>query len=411
MNSNLYASYVPAINAFLNPIADTVCKSWEEVVKVFFTLNEDEVLSSKSNLALSFKGASHPNYFLVNAKSIEGYFQTFKISSKSLTEEGFKNEDGFIEDVDLRLSFSTFRWIVFRKGDFDLVKSFDFIDKIFQMYVRYELAMMNKSRRPTHWTIFQQIDKFSKLMQPHIDFKVKEGKEPSFRSMDTQPEVYCIVKGTLKSILARIAKYTKLDDMAECDENAESSKISPEPVIPVYESVLSNVEEEIAAFLGHLNENYVQEYRLEQVGKTGSDGTVIENISGTKFNVKTSKSLILIDSEQDKYTSKMLANDVEFIRSKLKRGEFTHTKKLASKKKEKEETENYVSIDLFEESNGAYIDAAKLYKLNPRDDGNVSLVGKVNATGIAKSSIDSSETESEDIQMDGQRDAVLYVQI
>lgn len=389
MNS-LYASYVPAINAYLNPLADPSCKSWGNVVNVFFKLNKDTKIASKTDLAEAFANAGHPNYFRIDSKAIDKYFDTFKISSAALINEGFQRNECFFEDEEgLRLSFSTTRRLVFSKGDVGLIEVFDFIDKIYQTFVRYELAMMNRMRRPTHWTIFKQVSKFSKAMQPHIDFKAKDGQEPAFRVMDTQPDIYCIVKGTLKTINARIVKYRKETNLYdEDDEDSRPSKFDPTPIVPIYESVLSNIDEEINSFVCHLDESYIQPYRHNQIGKIGRNKVLVEKLSQTKYHLKVSKTCMFIDPNQVEYTCDMLVDDIELIRSKLKYGKTTHRKKTSERKYANESVKvskskknenanahvNVVDIDIFTETEGKYIDEFKVIKLTCRDDLNVSLV-------------------------------------
>ena len=416
MNS-LYQSYIPAINAYLNAIEDTSCKSWENVVNVFFTLNKDPKMASKAHFAEIFDSANHPNYFRVQANRIDQYFDTFKITSKALLEDGFEKDVDFVEDSEgLRLSFSSVRKIIFQKGDSPLIEMFDLIDKIYQTFVRYELAMMNRSRRLTHWTIFQQTSKFTKAMQPHVDFiHESKGSDPTFRIMDTQPEVYCIVKGTLKSINTRIAKYEK-EYEAYRKTKADPPKCSPVPVTPIFESVLSNIDDEINAFLGFVNESRVKPYRKAQVGKLGLDGRMVDTISSTKYNVKTSKTCILISSDQNEYEQSMLSEDAKYVRTLLKYGNTTHIRKASEKKyskefpivkksgkKEKTDLDNVVDIEIFNKSEGTHIDTFKLIKLVIRSDGNVSEVGSapsslpsIQLSSEADEEVDEEEAEEED---------------
>ena len=401
---------------------DVSCKSWENVVNVFFTLNKDPKLASKSDLANIFDSASHPNFFRIHANKIDQYFDTFKISSSSLEELGFEKDIDFIDDDEgLRLTFSSARKIIFQQGDKSLVEAFDFIDKIYQTFVRYELGMMNRSRRPTHWTIFKQTNKLTKSMQPQIDFPSEaRGAQPTVRIMDTQPEVYAIAKGTLKSLQARITKYEKENDLYEDTKeggNVEQPKFSHIPIVPIFETVMSNVDDEVNSFVGFLNQTYVQPHRLEQVGKTGPDGTVVATLPSTKYHMKASKTCVLIDPSQTLYKASMLTNDIEQVRSLLKYGKETHTRKPSEKKYSREfvstkkankkgdpDVINVVDIDTFIESKGKIIDAFRVIKLDPREDGSVSEVGKPPSATTKKPQVVIDEEEHEEEQEEEQEE-------
>ncbi len=396
----LYTTYIPAINAFINPQVDASCKLWIDVVDFFFKKNIDSKIASKADLAIAFDNANHPNYTRIYASSLEQYFDTFKISSASLKQEKFEPNIDFIEDNEgLRITFSVMRYLVYSKGERTLIEGFEFINKIYQTYTRYELAMMNRSKRPTHWTLIERIDDFTASMQPHIDPKGKD----SFRTMNSQPKVYCIAKGTLKGLTARFAKYQKESKEFNNDKSKKPKKSKDgdvvvsahlkfgiEQIVPIYETVCSNVNEEIVAFISYIEENYTKEFRQNQIGTIGEDGNKIEKITKTKINVKASKTMILINPDQQEFTSDMLNEKIDTVRLMLKKGmQVIPSKpvKTATKKSTKvEKPEIIVDITLFEEDSDGkwFMDDQKQVELFPRDDSDVSLIENTKITNVTR---------------------------
>ena len=390
MNS-LYATYVPAINAYLNAQTDSACKTWSNVVKIFFAMNVDVKIASKAALAETFNNANHPNYFRIPAKLLEPYFDDFKFSAKTLTGKGLELDVDFIEDSEgIRLTFDAMSQLIYRDGEAPLIESFKFINKIHKTFGRYELAMMNKSKKPTHWTLIERIDDFTSAMQPHIT-----AKETAFKTMDAQPKVYCIVKGTKKTIKARIAKYKAASD----------AKFDGDSLVPIYESVLSTLDDEISAVLAYLDEFHAMPYRTSQCG-------VDDKITATKHNIKLSKSVILIDPTQSEYKPNMLQGHIDLVRSKLKRGETTHTPKKVTRKNpnepaltDKKKTEpNSVDIDLFVETNGKFIDALHTVTLTPREDTDVSTVDKLPESEFEEKEAHNEDEEEEEEEEEDEED-------
>lgn len=394
MNATTYAKYVPAINAFLNPQADSTRKTWDNVVEIFFEMNTDASFASKADLAYTFENVSRPNYFRIHGSKLEQYFDTLKFSEAAMVNEGLQKNIDFVYDNDkLRLSFSALRRLVYTKGDDALIESFDFIDKVYQNYHRYELAMMNKSKRPTHWTLVERISNYTTTMQPHIDHAFEKGTskktEASFRTMDSQPIVYCVIKGTYKSISAKLAKYKKYVEEYNATGKLRKKKnsnedepilYSDEQIVPIYESVLPNVEDEIDAVIGYINDNYALPYRVRQQEEYKGDKKL--SLTKTKHCIKMTKSCFLINEDQEDYNQDMLPDDIKTVRWMLRNGNKVYSKEGERKKFVKKEkvkkgeivTPNYVDIDTFYETDGQFLDQKNSVPLAVRGDSNVSLV-------------------------------------
>ena len=225
----LYSKYEEPIDGFFN--ANKCADSWDTLVKIFFGMNNDAdgIIASMEPLAITFRVADRPNYLWIDADSIQSEFASFVISQASLRDEGFKDGFGFIEDDNgCRVSFSTIRWLVFRKGDLGLIEKFDFIDMIYQRYIRCRLQTFSNSH--SHWTIFKRVGKFTKEMQPHVNFN----KSAKKLKMTTQPDVYCICTGNSKSLNKLIDKYD--------NEDENEKTFQSEPMVQIYESTLSNAK-------------------------------------------------------------------------------------------------------------------------------------------------------------------------
>jgi hypothetical protein len=408
-----FNNYVPAFNAFMNSNVDKPCKTWHDVIDVFFRLNIDEDFVALYDLAKTFTYADKPTYFLIHTNDVEQYFDRTKMSDVTLADAGFESEVNYVDDADgLRISFATFRRWLYKEGDDTLIGSFEFIDQLHQLYQRYLRDMSIRGRNNTHWLLLKRIDGFTKSMQPQIDHvaaaNLIEGKEvnPAFCIMDEQPDVYCIFKGTKKSLTAKIKlvkaapeKYQHYVDNPLKYENPKkaksaSSKKLKVPAYPKYdatvifmgEAVLPTVGEEIEAITSYINRKRVMPFRKNQKGTINSDGDKVDSLLQTKYSIKLSKSHILIDTTTD-YSVENLVRDIKRVRSDLQYGPWKSAKqstktvyspnvqkmiaahkkhmKTNNKKGSKEDVVPQVSIDHFHSTNGDQLDVGNIIASNP----------------------------------------------
>lgn len=351
MNAAIFETYSPAIEGFLSSQTDKTCKPWSEVVRFFFEMNIDTTISKWTTLASTFANAGYPLNLRICAEGFDDYFDEFKITKTSLSRCNFVENKDFIEDEEgLRLSFGTIRELTFIKGNPEMIQAFGFIDKVYQLYVRYELAMIDRSRRPTHWTLLEQIGSLSQNMKPHIDAAILRNPRltPKFLIMDAQPKVYVIVKGTKKTIEAKLKKIVR--------DAEHNPKFASRLVIPIHESVLPNIADEIEAVSKFIEQTRAMPFRQNQLGTNNADGTEINKIAHTKHNIKLLKTSILIDSIQTDYTEATLIRDIELVRTKLRLGNKTHDVKEKKKKTVDPMDGNSVDINIFERTNGQFID-------------------------------------------------------
>lgn len=381
MDSTLFAAYVPAFNAYLNGDLDTKAKTWSDVVELFFKMNVDEKLSSMTDFAQMFNHSAKPDLLMINPLTINSYLENYIETKKTLMDEGFIEDVDFIEhDEGLRISFSTFRRLIFRHGDENLVLAYEFVDKVFQMFLRYRMKMITRGKLPTHWTIVERVDKFSSVMKPHAP---KNGKP----LMNKQPRVFYIVKGQAKQIHTKFRSYKKDPTKGYLDE----------PLMPIYETVLDDANDEIKIVLQYLEKQHSLPYRMQYIeehpGESLTPSTALHCI-------KVHKSFVLIDPSQDTYTPAMLPQHVAEIRVHLKTGRDPLAQFTKSSKKDKEP--NFTDIKIFEASHGKYIDDRNLYDLNPHfDDIAVVDTSKIDTSFIpqttpiaAESDVDQSDAES-----------------
>ncbi|KAG3140247.1 hypothetical protein PC128_g25235 [Phytophthora cactorum] len=248
MFSASFADYVPALSAHLNASVDSKCKSWRSVVEFFFEMNKDAELSRVATLAATFANLPHPNYLRIRAVEVQKYFPDVHLTQAMLMEVGMEPGQEFIDDEEgLLLSFAALRRLVFRRGDYDLMDAYDFVDNTYQVYARYAMEM--RSMFPTHWALIECVAGFTKSMQPHLP---SGGKKPRPPTMNAQPRVFCVVKGTHKSIARRLANYAKAEERAATSVGQESAprlQYSSKLVAPVFEKVLPDIEDEIALYV------------------------------------------------------------------------------------------------------------------------------------------------------------------
>lgn len=333
MNAELFAKYVPAINSFLTADKDSTFKGWNELVTIFFAMNADERVSSKTQLAYAFDNADHPSYIRIQVASIAGYFDTFEISAMSLQQEGFAESKDYIrDDQGTRITFNVFRALVFTKGDRELIDSYTFIESVRLIHQRYNIEMIGRAKNATHWTLIERINGFTAAMKT-------EGE---------QWKVYIVVRGSVKSIDAKLRKYAN-----ETKKDPLTAKHATEPSSPVYQAMMTNLDEEIHAVISYLAEKHV-------------------DISTA---LKINKAYLMIDQSQTGYAIENLVNDINIARSRIQFGEKTHDKPMSVKKyaKQTKKDPNIVDIDMFVETNGQYIDKKKMIPLSaPRVQDQVS---------------------------------------
>lgn len=360
MNTTTYPTYAPAINAYLNPQDDSPRKSWNDVVTVFFAMSVDKAFSSNADLAETFNNASEPNNVRINATKVQKYIPRIELSS-SILSQSFKKGIDFIEDDEgLRFTFEIFRIMLYRGANKDVTFAFGSIDKMYQAYVKYTLEMKS-SLTPTHWMLVERISDFTQVMQPHKQFKDTKGEK--FFQMDEQPQAFSIFTGTLQKLTARADKY-KTEH-----ETGKNPKYAAQPLGEIYESVMSNIDDEIDAVIRYIEENTAKPYRVKQV----EDGKA-RLLSKTKHLVKLSKTCILISQKSEQlYTAERLLDDVAKVRDMIKLGQTTHTKKPSQADYEKprkvgtKELANNTDIKIFYKSKGEYFDSLKRIKMKLRD--------------------------------------------
>ena len=358
MNQSVFTTYVPAINAFLNARTDKVCKSWNDVVVWFFEMNNEKSFSSVSDIAALFINSVHPDFFRIPVDIIQPHFLKFTISPKSLKEKKFIENQHFISDDEgTRITFTTFRKLVIRHSDEILNESFEFIEKVFQIYSRYVQGMGNRSKRYTHWTIIERVDAFTRSMKPHAS--------KQFHIMDVQPRVFCIIKGSLKTVNSTCAKYMK----------DPSKKYSTSQAFPIYETVLYDSNSEIDTLMGYLDQCHLRPYRENQIGLKDAEDVEITKISKTKCNMRLMQKCILIDPSQSEYTAEMLPGHIEEIRMKIKLGHQIDGAPVQRTSTIGIVNGNSVDIKIFQRTNGKHMDDMESLDLHPRND-DIALIYK-----------------------------------
>ncbi len=366
MNVTSFAKYSQAINAYLSSQYDSTYKTWNELVTVFFDFNIDPFVHAATGLANAFDNMSHPTYLRIQAKAIEAYFDTFTFSTATLRKDGFEEASEFINDeCGLRITFETLRTLVHTRGSRDLIDMYNFVDRIYQLHVRYGTAITARSRRNTHWVIIERIKDFTEAMQPHIDFTtdrvIARGCVPKekFLTMDHQPKVYSIIRGSYNDIVTRLEtdkrapRQTKNQKAkGELPKNAKCQYVE-EPLTPIYESVLDCAETEIGYLLAYIDECYARPYRVNQL----PGGAKKKDLASTKEHIRMCKSHILIAQGQRFYSASNIINDINEVRYRLQMGKkVVNSKTILNKYSAKALVRTNVNINQFIESDGMYLD-------------------------------------------------------
>ncbi len=396
MDSQTFSKYVPAIDAIFNPTVDSKCRSWSELVQIFFRFNDDATFRVAADLAETFVNAKHPTFFRINAESVESYFTKVRLSDANLCEMDFKANMDYIDEDGLRMSFNTLRRLVFTHSkDDELIQTFEFIDRVYQLYCRYCVEMAIAKKHPTHWTIVQ-VTKYglTNTMKPHIDhaaIKAKaDGKtiKDKFLLMDTQPDVYKIITGSLRDLQKKFLKYKTEHETKKSNKKGKAKpKYDYKMIMPIYEIVLPSVKDELETIIRFTNETYLTPFRKNQIQEAADDGAKLR-ITQTKINLKITQTMLLIDPTQE-YSIEQFKSDVEEIRLNLQYGRTIH--QTTPTRKKANETP-VVKIGLF--AKAKRIDEEQNIPLNPRTMNKISVFPEIDeATGDEAEESDDEEDE------------------
>lgn len=332
MNYELFTQYSPIINAYLTGNTDMKPKKWEQVVEAFYIMNSDMRFGEYADLAQAFKYATKPTYLCVSMDSVISYVGREKANKEYLVKSGLREDVDFVcANSGMRITFGTMRRLVFESQEH--VDAFTFTDNVYQMFRRYEIKMITRMKISTHWSIIERVGEFSKSMQFH-------NQKRSDQLMKEQPKVYCIVKGTSKSVRAKLSSYVK-------KTNSEGHNVfSGEPLVPIYETVLSNAEDEIMMVVERIANMHTAPYRQAQLDACETKS----KISKMPYNVKASKTMILVDPSQTTYTPSMIMADVNYVRESIKQGT------LAQEYEPLYDMSNTTSVRRYNETNGEFFD-------------------------------------------------------
>ena len=285
-------------------------------------MNTDATITQLYELAKTFEYSKYPNYLSIQATEIRNFIDT-AVTATSLKNMGFIDMEHYVQDqYGLRVSFTTLTRLVLTHGLDDAVTQFELLNRFHQMYVQYTVDIATK--RSTHWFIIERVMGFNKTMSPQV---VAKGK---VAQMDEQPKVYAIITGPYMQITKAVKRYFELP-------RDEKAKYAQKPITPIYSSLRDNVDDELDAIKGFINERYVVPYQEQQL--SGAMTT-----AQTKLCVKITKRLILIDESQNQYNVDKLIANINTVRSMLKHGMATH--EIPTGKSQKT-----ISLDEWETSN------------------------------------------------------------
>lgn len=383
MNSELFAKYAPAINSYLTADKDSAFKGWKELVTIFFAMNTDGRVSANADLAYAFDSAGYPNYLRINASTVSKYFDSFEISRDSLQEEEFEDEKDFIcDDLEIRISFNVLRSLVYAKGGKDLTEAYAFIEHVYLIHQRYNIEMIARLKNATHWVLIERVNGFTAQMTPHIG---------TTKTMKTQPKVYTIVKGSVKSINARLRKY-----VSDHNKDPTSAKNDIQFASLIYQTMMTNIEDEIYAVSNFLIENRAIPYQQLQV-----DAGTASSLKDATCSIKIMKNYIMVDPS--KYAISQLVEDINVVRSRIQFGTKTHEKAMPMKQyvKQTKKSPNVVDIEIFAQTNGQHIDTKRIIPLSsPSIDDQVSLLmAKVSMTdGRATPPVEVAEAQTTEVE-------------
>lgn len=325
MNYQLFCKYVPAINAYLNGNEDKEAKRWDDVVEVFYQMNKDETIKFYANMALVFVYASKPSYLCIPSRNILPYVSYKNVSVEYLdTHEYEPNIDYIIDESGtIRFSFTAFRRLIFSEGNHKHIQAFEFTDKIYQMFCRYQIKMITRDKVATHYCIIEKTKNLTKGMQLHNTKR---------KYMNECPRAFKVIKGSSKKVRSMLANYIKKDDYAD------------ESLIPIYETVLPNAEDEIEMIADYMINTHLIPYR----NAYAADNQI--NVKFAKYNLKINKKRNLILVDPSSFTVDQIEKDINMIRLRVKRGE------IFCKKDKNQDAFNQTSIERFIETQGTYID-------------------------------------------------------
>lgn len=430
MNPIILTQYIPAINAYINHAIDSSPKIWRDVVLFFFDLNKDEELQGLTDLAMSFKYASHPNYFSVSVNAINKYFDEKKITKKELISARCVEEVDFIDSPQgLRLTFQTFRRFVFLQEDDDLIEAYNFIENIYNMHSRYMTRMIARGKTFTHWALLEKTAEATKTQM----INGEEGNQ----------KIFIVVRGSYKSLVSKLRKIRNNlqkyedgileyeSDLAKFNEERSQQKpkrsirtsssvaeITPpkleEKILklkpkfktnfftPIMEVVAESFELEIYDVITYIDQMRLKPFKEEQVSSKE-----VKNIKNAFNNIKASKNCFLLSTDQDDYIEQDLLRDIHDVRRMIQRGDTIHSKPFTIKKylkKTKKTSQGTVDIDMFAQTNGEFMDEDKQCPLSKPVRDNISILmsefDDIEINDETKDDIIDDISEGEDMDLD-----------
>lgn len=337
------------INAYLNNKDSGVLK-WVDVVTVIFSMSECKEVSKLAPVAMAFENVSRPNHFRINVSMLTDIIESEVMTVDSLEKAGFVQGKDFLHDDSTRLTFRTMRRLLFSVSDG--MEAYEFIEQIFHLYRVYERT---QTSNPIYWTAYVRTSLPPKNAQPHLS---------KTKPMDNQPTIVGFVKGSVRAIKNRIARY-QMDGALDSEQS-----------FPIYESMLMNAIDEISVIMDELERRIAMPFRMAQLKTIDANGNEIKKVHQTKANVIVRRSMILIDVDQEDFTVKSLTEFIETIRDEIRLG------KCHLDEDDFMARDNFTSPRLFNESNGMFLDKNKTFLVK-----SISLDQHTLATSIASSSL------------------------
>ena len=368
MYQTLFVSHLPMIKAFLNP-RDSTRRTWDDVVCWIFKMNNNKAISAMTELAEWFVHCNRPLFFRIDLDELEKYFIGLRIDDVLKKSKCKEHEHYINTETKTKISFVGLSKCIMGNGDDILNNQYEFVAKVYQIYIAY---MTMKRQIPTHWTLVERTSNFSSYMQPHV-----AGKEKRHKIMEIQPRVFCILKGSLKTLQSRVDKYIHADD----------SLYSPDFKMPIYHSILQNVNDEIDLIIKWLKQEYLVPYQESQ-----------QNVKRPLSNIHLTRRIILIDPSQDKFTPCMLRPSIEDMRTLLKQGKDSEV--WNTPPPTKPTIVNFVDLNIFNRTKGQYMDDQQTLRLHYVSDedlvvANVPIVVNQFIETIVESSLNKEEDEEE----------------
>jgi hypothetical protein len=295
MESKDMAEYTDAMLTYCNSFTDKKCKSWDEVTNLLFKMNCDPKYNTMYDMVMIMKYSMFPYQTSVPLKHLEERIPNITFNESTFKEmEMVKNVD-YILKPDIRVSFFSYRRIIYTHGCKDLIQILNSYEQLYDTYKKYREDVCVQNKLYTHWAIIQKMS----------EHPATENVKDRFKN---DPLSYIVLKGTKSKLKKKIGKLNNKDE--------EYGKL----VMGITETVhYDGVTEEISLIMNYIHKMYIHPHLEEQF--CDPNNLDCKKITESMYVLKVINTLINIDSKSKDMNIDVVIGYINEAREAISKGQ------------------------------------------------------------------------------------------